>query len=81
MCVDGDTGIRKLEKLSHARVPENDSLSVIGKTIGEAYQAVTSTAGIVCSVLRSMERGFKAGVYNEIRIVFFMQCVDLFVIP
>ena len=81
MCVDGDTGIRKLEKLSHARVPENDSLSVIGKTIGEAYQAVTSTAGIVRSVLRSMERGFKAGVYNEIRIVFFMQCVDLFVIP
>ena len=84
MCIDGDIGIRKLEKLSHTRVPEKDSLSVIGKTIGEAYQAVTSTAGIVCSVmgvLRSMERGFKAGVYNEIRIVFFMQCVDLFVIP
>ena len=79
MCVDGGIGIRKLEKLSHTRVPEKDSLSAIGKTIGEAYQAVTSTAGIVRSVMG--ERGFKAGVYNEISIVFFMQCVDLFVFP
>ena len=47
MCVDGGIGIRKLEKLSHRRVPEKDFLSAIGKTIGEAYHAVTSTDNIV----------------------------------
>nr|POE60405.1 hypothetical protein CFP56_33326 [Quercus suber] len=54
MCVDGGIGIRKLEKLSHTRVPEKDFLSAIGKTIGEAYQAVTSTAGITSLSFREM---------------------------
>ena len=77
MCVDGGIGIRKLEKLSHTRVPEKDVVSVI---IGEAYQAVTSADNIVKVWSRS--RGIKAGVFSEIRIiVFFMQCVDMFVIP
>ena len=79
-CIEVDIRRRELWKLSHTRVPKEEFVSV-----GKAKQAVTSTNNIACYVMElkvwSSEKGIKAGVFNEIRIVVVvMQCVDLLVI-
>ncbi len=77
MCAESDIGSRKSDKLSKARVPKNEFVSVSRYIIGKANQAVASTDDIEYSVNAfTMEREVKVGAFVEIFIVVPKQFVE-----
>ena len=77
MCAESDIWSRKSDKLSKARVPKNEFVSVSRYIFGKANQAVASTDDIEYSVNAfTMEREVKVGVFVEIFIVVPIQFVE-----
>ena len=81
VCFVSKIGIRKFNKLSNTRVPQEKMVNfVYHQIIGKTDQAVTSTDYTECIIVNSMEREIKPGVFSEIIVVVVMQSVDFFAV-